>query len=172
MFSTQTRHGAPRGAGPAGEEPLRRAEEGVAHHSGGGPAAINRRLEQLDRKAEAGAGDPPAGVALGVALGAALGALLGPRLRLLPAAAGATLLLRAALRGRPRGAPAAAEERCALKALRGDFRDLPALATAEDRADAARFEGEGGTARGPEGDDPLDRQDRAAVAAALQAARR
>src|SRR4051794_17405687 len=44
--------------------------------------------------------------------------------------------------------------------LLGD-EDSPAAAIAEDRADVARFEGEGG-AYGP---DPLDRQDRATVAA-------
>lgn len=55
-----------------------------------------------------------------------------------------------------------AEERCALKALRGDFEGLPALTTPQEREEVDKFEGEGGR----------DRHDRAAVADALDAARR
>lgn len=65
-----------------------------------------------------------------------------------------------------------AQERCALKALRGDFEGLPALAHLHERAEVAKFEGEGG--RAPESDEEAahDRNDRNAVAGAVDAARR
>ena len=54
---------------------------------------------------------------------------------------------------RRRGFRTAAEidqERYALKALRGDFRHLPAFTTIDNREAIARFDGEGGTVDGPE----------------------
>jgi hypothetical protein len=58
----------------------------------------------------------------------------------------------------------------ALKALRGDFRGFPRPASAEDRAEVARWEGEGGPAApGTEG--AHERQDREAAKSALRAAR-
>lgn len=65
-----------------------------------------------------------------------------------------------------------AEERCALKALRGDFEGLPAMTTPQERAEVALFEDEGGRATAEGEEDGGDRHDRAAVADALDAARR
>jgi hypothetical protein len=65
-----------------------------------------------------------------------------------------------------------AEERCALKSLRGDFRAVPALTTSQDRAEVARFEGEGGRTPESQEESACDRNDRTAVDEALQAARR
>ncbi len=64
-----------------------------------------------------------------------------------------------------------AEERCALKALRGDFAALSPLATAEDRASVSAFEGEGGRATVHEEEDASGGQDRVAVSEALRSAR-
>jgi hypothetical protein len=93
--------------------------------------------------------------------------------RLAAGGAPAELDLRIDELGPPPGSRRAleAEERCALKALRGDFAALPALATAEDRAEVSAFEGEGGRATGHGEEDACDRQDRSAVRRALRAAR-
>jgi hypothetical protein len=61
------------------------------------------------------------------------------------------------------------EERSALKVLRGDFRDLLRLSTAEDRAEVSRWEDEGGGGSGAE--DAHDRTDPHAAGDALRAAR-
>jgi hypothetical protein len=71
----------------------------------------------------------------------------------------------------PSQAALEAEERCALKALRGDFDGLPALSSPEDRAEVSAFEDEGGRALPPGAESGHDRHDRAAVADALEAAR-
>jgi RNA recognition motif-containing protein len=63
------------------------------------------------------------------------------------------------------------EERHTLQALRGDFGYLRPLTAAVERADVARFEGEGGRATGPAADSAHDEQDDAAVAEALRTAR-
>jgi hypothetical protein len=112
----------------------RQTEENVARSAAAGPEAIARRLEELDREwdiercLEANASS----VAL---VGLGLGAFVDRRLFLLPAIV-AGFLLQHALQGwcppvplfRHLGFRTAAEideERYALKALRGDFRNVP-----------------------------------------------
>lgn len=168
----------PSTTGSAGNLIRNRMGDRVASVAAGGPAAIDRRLAELDREWEAGRA-LAAGAAVTVLAGAALGAA-DRRLLLLPAAAGA-LLLSYALGGwcpparalRRRGYRTGAEvgeERAALKALRGDFRGLSRLTPAADRAAVADWEGEGGGAGGA--DSAHDQQDRAAVSGALHAAHR
>ncbi len=175
MVPDESTRGVPRAADGGADA----TEVEVARHSRGGHEGISRRLDELGREAEEArmleARTPPGGAVAGLAVGAVLGALLGPGLWLLPAAGLAALLLRAARGRRPPGlreAGKAAEERYALKALRGDFRGLPRLVTPEERAEVTRFEADGGRAPGPGEADPHDRQDEAAVAGAVRAARR
>src|SRR5438034_8984939 len=113
-------------------------EQNVARYAAAGPEAINRRLAELDREwdiertLEANA----ASVSL---IGLALGATVDRRFFILPGLV-AGFLLQHAVQGwcppimffRRRGFRTAAEidqERYALKALRGDFRHLPAFPT-------------------------------------------
>ncbi len=112
-----------------------RTLDNIARAAAGGPGAIDRRLRELDeewdveRTLEANA----AGVIL---TGMALGLLGGRRYRLLSAAAAGFLLQHAIqgwcpplpiLRGLGfRTASEIASERYALKAIRGDFKDVPA----------------------------------------------
>ncbi len=175
MVPDESTRGVPRAADGGADA----TEVEVARHARGGHQGISRRLDELGRQAEEArrleARAPLGGPAVALAVGAALGALIGRRLWLLPAAGLAALLLRAA-RGRrppgPREAAGAAEERYALKALRGDFRGLPRLVTPEERADVSRFEADGGRAPGTGEADPHDSRDEAATAGAVRAARR
>ncbi|MHB1560014.1 MAG: hypothetical protein ACYC61_21390 [Isosphaeraceae bacterium] len=122
-------------------------EEQIARYADAGPGAIDRRLEELDREwdiertLEANA----ATVAL---VGLGLGALVDRRFYLLPAAV-AGFLLQHAIQGwcppvpvfRRLGFRTAAEideERYALKALRGDFREVGETARSGDRAIVGR----------------------------------
>ena len=117
------------------EEIRRRTEENVRRVAAGGPDAIDRRLAELDREwdiertLEANA----ASVSL---IGLALGAAVDRRFFILPGLV-AGFLLQHAVQGwcppvtffRRRGFRTASEidqERYALKALRGDFRNVPA----------------------------------------------
>jgi hypothetical protein len=129
--------------GQFNEEIRRRTDQNVARYATAGPAAIDRRLAELDREwdiertLEANA----ATVAL---VGLGLGAFVDRRLFVLPALV-AGFLLQHALQGwcppitffRRRGFRTAYEidhERYALKALRGDFEDVrPGFAA--DRAE-------------------------------------
>ncbi len=120
--------------GPINEQIRRQTEQNVAR-SAADPAAIDRRLAELDREwdiertLEANA----ASVSL---IGLALGAAVDRRFFLLPGLV-AGFLLQHAVQGwcppvtffRRRGFRTASEigqERYALKALRGDFRNVPA----------------------------------------------
>jgi hypothetical protein len=111
----------------------RRTEENVARYAAAGPMAIDRRLAELDREwdiertLEANA----ATVAL---IGVGLGTFVDRRFYLLPGVVGAFLLQHAIQGWCPpvpvfrrlgfRTASEIDEERYALKALRGDFRDV------------------------------------------------
>jgi cold-inducible RNA-binding protein len=75
-------------------------------------------------------------------------------------------------RGGCRRAAEIDEERHALQALRGDFGHLHPLTPAGDRADVARFEGEGGTVTAPGEDSAHDQHDRTAIEEARRARRR
>jgi hypothetical protein len=112
-----------------------RIQEHVAYYAALGPEAINERLADLDREwdierfLEANA----ATVAL---FGLTLGTVVDRRFYILPAAVAGFLLQHAFQGGCPpveilrhfgmRTASEIDEERYALKALRGDFRDVPA----------------------------------------------
>ena len=115
------------------DEIRRRTEESIAWHAAAGPEAIDRRLEELDREwdieriLEVNA----ATVAL---MGLGLGTFVDRRFYLLPAVV-AGFLLQHAIQGwcppvpvfrrlGVRTAAEIAEERFALKALRGDFRNV------------------------------------------------
>jgi hypothetical protein len=91
-----------------------------------------------------------------------LAAAIDRRLLALPAAAGALLSGLGgrfpAAEGLRRTAVEIEEEWSALKALRGDFRDLLRPSTAEDLAEVSRWEDEGGGGSGAE--DAHDRTDR------------
>lgn len=120
-------------AGHVNEAIRRRIEEDVARYAAAGPEAIDRRLEELDREwdiertLEANA----ATVAL---IGLGLGTFVDRRFYLLPAAVAGFLLQHAVQGWCPplpvfrrlgfRTASEIDEERYALKALRGDFRDV------------------------------------------------
>jgi hypothetical protein len=121
----------------------RQTEENVARYAHAGRAAIDRRLAELDREwdmertLEANA----ASIAL---LGLGLGAFVDRRLLILPTLV-CGFLLQHALQGwcppvplfRHLGFRTASEidyERYALKALRGDFRDVPSAAEGDGRA--------------------------------------
>ncbi len=130
----------------------RQTEENVARVAAGGPAAIDRRLEELDREWDIER-TLEANAATAVLVGVTLGAAVDRRFFVLPAVV-AGFLLQHAVQGwcppvplfRRLGFRTQTEidhERYALKALRGDFRDLPAgpaaSASAADRAiEAAR----------------------------------
>jgi hypothetical protein len=120
-------------ADSANEAIRRRTHEDIARIAAGGPEAIDRRLEELDREwdiertLEANA----ATVAL---IGLGLGAFVDRRFYLLPAAVAGFLLQHAVQGWCPpmpvfrrlgvRTATEIEEERYALKALRGDFRGV------------------------------------------------
>ena len=113
----------------------RQTEQNVAHYARRGEAAISRRLKELDaewdieRTLEANA-------STAVLTGSALGAFVDRRFFLLPAAVAGFLLLHAVQGWCPplpilrrlgvRTQSEIDEERHALKALRGDYRDVHA----------------------------------------------
>ena len=149
----------------------------VEEFAAAGPEAIDRRLKELEEEWDIErviATGSAATVLAGVGLG-----MIDRRLLALPAAAGGLLLLHTlgvrsplavALRSLGlRTAVEIGEERTALKVLRGDFHDLSRLTSAEDRADRARWEDEGGTATGTEAENA---HDRSVAADAVEAAKR
>jgi len=134
MFASTTGRVPKHTPEPINEEIRHQIEANVACFAAGGPAAIDRRLEELDREwdiertLEANA----ATVAL---IGLGLGAFVDRRLFILPALV-AGFLLQHAIQGwcppvtffRRRGVRTSSEidqERYALKALRGDFQNVP-----------------------------------------------
>ncbi len=123
----------------------RETEQSVAHHQALGPAAVERRLQELDREWDIER-TLEANAASFALIGLGLGATVDRRFYLLPAAV-AGFLLQHALQGwcPPvpilrrlgfRTAEEITEERTALKALRGDFRAVP-VATAGHGGGAA-----------------------------------
>ena len=170
MPPDRTEINSPPPAGPPADRVLDR----VAGCAAGGEPAIDRRLAELDREWEAGRA-LAAGAGVAVLVGTALGAAVDRRLLAIPAVAGGLLLLSAlGRRGRFRGYRTGAEigeERAALKSLRGDFRHLPRLTPAADRAAIAEWEGEGGSSAPAGAADAHDEHDRAAAGHALRAAR-
>lgn len=173
--------GAPTSGGERSTRRIRNEMgERVARCAAEGPAAIDSRLAELDLEWDVGRA-LAAGVATAAMAGSGLAATVGRQFLALPAAAGALLLLHALGVRSPaeavlrrmgyRTAAEIEEERSVLKALRGDFHDLLRLSTAEDRAEVARWEGEGGIVGGDGAEAAHERADRHAVADALRAAR-
>src|SRR5262245_39473445 len=123
-----------------------------------GPQAITDRLNEIENEWSAGR---MAKVTIGAVIVVGLGlALFNPWWLLLPAVGGVFLLQylfsRSSWLGatfREMGFRASSEidqERFALKALRGDFRNLPSVREIENQDDISRLEGEGGIALDPE----------------------
>lgn len=135
------------------EELRRRIQENVAQTAQATPAAIERRLQELDHEWDLDRYMETL-IAVVSLTGIALAAM-SPWWLLLPAVMAGFLLshglfgwcpLLGVFRGwGVRTAPEIAQERYALKALRGDFNTVN-VQTPDDREDIARFEGEGGMA--------------------------
>jgi hypothetical protein len=139
MFPATTRRVAEQTAGSINESIRRKTDENIARYAAGGPQAISRRLDELEnewdieRALEANA-------AFLTLLGVALGTAVDRKWFVLPGIVGA-FLLQHALQGwcpplpvlRRLGIRTSTEidyERYALKALRGDFRNVePVSAT-------------------------------------------
>lgn len=151
-------------------------EQRLACLADAGPEAIEGRLAELDREWTAGRATK-AVIGVLIVVGFGLTALFNPWWLILPAVGGVFLLQylfsRTSWLGlmfREMGFRTGFEvdqEKIALKALRGDFRNLPTVLDIEKREDISRLEGEGGIAVDPDESkvDPLD-----AAKVALQAA--
>lgn len=123
-------------------------EQSIARCATAGPAAISWRLTELDHKWDIERTLEANAATVGL-VGLTLGATVDRRWLLLPAAV-ATFLLQHALQGwcpplpvfRRMGIRTRSEidaERHALKALRGDFRDLPTVTNGSAQVDAAHL---------------------------------
>ncbi|HEY1186860.1 MAG TPA: hypothetical protein VGE74_04340 [Gemmata sp.] len=142
-----------------------------------GPQAITDRLAQLDREWSAGRATK-AFIGVMIVVGFGLTALLNPWWLVLPALGGMFLLQYAFGRSSWLGATFREmglrsgqdidQERFALRALRGDFKNLPTVQEIESQEDISRLEGEGGIALDPEEAKP-DARD--AIKVVIQAAR-
>jgi hypothetical protein len=133
----------------------RQTQANLARYVGADPAQIEERLRELDREWDIERA-LEANASVAVLTGVALGATVDKRWFFAPAIV-AGFLLQHALQGwcppvplmRRLGFRTASEidyERYALKAMRGDFRRLPAEPNSEDRIALERLEGEGGPA--------------------------
>ena len=138
----------------------RQTRERLARYAEADPAQIEERLRELDREWDIER-MLETNASAAVLTGVILGVTVDRRWFALPAVVGG-FLLQHALQGwcpplpilRRLGFRTASEidhERYALKAMRGDFRRLPASPDREDRLALERLEGEGGPAssRGP-----------------------
>lgn len=128
-------------------------EERLACLADGGGEAINARLCELDSEWSAGrVGKAVLGTL--ILVGFALAAVVNPYWLVLPAVAGLFLLqnlfqrtawfTKAFEEAGFRSSAEIEKERMALKALRGDFRNLPTVLDIESHEDITRLEGEGG----------------------------
>lgn len=151
-------------AGCSAEAPL---EQRLACLADAGPQAITDRLNEIDKEWSAGR-VAKVTIGLTIVVGLALTALAGPWWLILPAF-GALFLLqylfnRVSWLGamyREIGFRSGAEidhEKFALKALRGDFHQLPTVHHIENKEDISRLEGEGGIALDPEDEKPDTKQ--------------
>jgi hypothetical protein len=165
MISRQTSQAA------ATCKPPRRAdfERHLARVAEGGPAAIAERLTQLDQEWTAGR-MTKATASVMILAGLPLAVFVNPWFTVIPAVGG--LLIAQYLFGRHswlgglfcgmgyRTGSEIEEEKFALKALRGDFKDLPTVHDIEDRDAISRLEGEGGMVVEPD-DAKVDPQEAA-----------
>jgi hypothetical protein len=125
----------------------------------GGPEAISERIAQLDREWTVGRASK-ATAGLMIVVGLALTAVFGPWWLVLTAAGG--LLLLPYLFGRRsllgyvfhqlglRRGSEIEQEKVALKALRGDFQNVPSVQQVVNQDDISRLEGEGGIVYEPD----------------------
>lgn len=128
-------------------------EQRLAGIADAGPQAIDDRLAELDREWTAGR-VTKATIGVLLVVGFALTALLNPWWLILPAIGGVSLLqylfTQTLWLGKVvhemgyRTGFEVDQEKIALKALRGDFRDLPTVHDIENHNDISRLEGEGG----------------------------
>jgi len=130
-----------------------RIRDNVARFASATPALLEQRLRELDHEWDV---ERVTGAASGlVLLGSVLLAwFMGEGWLVLPAIIGGCLLLHAVIGWTPalplirqlgyRTAEEIAQERYALKAIRGDFQPMNLITTPQDREDLSRFEGEGG----------------------------
>jgi hypothetical protein len=147
----------------AEQEALRQAiQDQVAHYAKSPPEQLDRRLAQLDHEweLERALGTVTGAAALaGVILAATVHAWwLGLTAAAIALQLSQTVLGRSPLAGlfRRLGLRSHGEieqERYALKALRGDFQQVPRFVTPEEKDALSRFEGEGGLV--PEGEPDL-----------------
>jgi len=152
-----------------------RLRDNVARFASATPALIEQRLRELDREWDV---ERLTGAASGLVLLASvlLASLLGEGWLVLPALIGVCLLLHAIVGWTPalplirqmgyRTAEEIAQERYALKAIRGDFQPMNLITTPQDREDLSRFEGEGGP---PPLEPEADASDPAVITEALRA---
>jgi hypothetical protein len=141
----------------------RRTEESVARVAAAGPAAIDRRLRELEEEWDVERYVETMAPTFTL-LGMTLGLTVSRKWFVLPFAV-QSFFLQHALQGWCPPVPALRrmgvrtqaeidEERYALKALRGDFESVPTVHDAEDRGDITRLEGEGGMVVEPAGAKP------------------
>src|SRR5262249_3197329 len=143
---------------PGATEEHRQTARTVANVVYDGPEAIEKRLTELDHEWTAGRVIKVAS-GLGIIVGLGLAAIVHVAWLTLPVAIGLLLLQYAVSRHSVltwvlgsagiRTGTDVEHERIALKALRGDFRNLPTVFDKADRDALARLEGEGGIAEGP-----------------------
>jgi len=157
------------------EKARQEIEERLVQIAEEGHAAIAERLAELDAEWTAGRIAKIA-LAVGILVGVVLAIFWNTWWLILPGVCGLMLLEHAISREcgltrlmRQAGWRSAIEiehERWALKAMRGDFRYLPAVHNRTDDDAIARLEGEGGLAGDPV---PVERENRAAVHEMLEA---
>ncbi len=138
-------------------------EKRLACLADAGPLAITERLEEINEEWSAGR-ITKAVIGVSMVAGLALAAWVNPWWLALPAFGGFILLQylfgRSSWLGKLfqaigfRSGADIDQEKFALKALRGDFRDLPTVHEIENKDDIARLEGEGGIALDPEESKP------------------
>lgn len=142
-------------------------EQRLACLADAGPQAITDRLNEIEKEWSAGR-VTKATIGITIILGLVLAVLAGPWWLLLPAFGGLFLMqylfTRVSWLGamfRELGFRSGADidhEKFALKALRGDFRQLPTVHEIENKEDISRLEGEGGIALDPEDEKPDARE--------------
>ncbi len=134
-------------------------EKRLACLADAGPQAISDRLAQIDREWSAGR-MTKATIGVMLVAGLAMTALVHPLWLILPAIGGVFLLQYIFSRSSWLGATFREmgfrsgsdidQEKFALKALRGDFKNLPTYHEIESKDDISRLEGEGGIAVDPD----------------------
>ncbi|HEY3788868.1 MAG TPA: hypothetical protein VGL71_08440 [Urbifossiella sp.] len=152
-------------------------EKRLACLADAGPQAIDERLEQIGTEWSAGR-MTKAVIGVAVIVGLILTVLVTPWCVFLPLLGGVFLLQylfgRTSWLGEAfqkagfRSGSDIDQEKFALKALRGDFRNLPTVHEIENKDDITRLEGEGGIALDPE-ESKVDAKE--AVREALEAAK-